>query len=220
MGLLIKNACMNVAVIGADEDLNRKLSNNFKATDTYNPGSCIIASHANINAFLSSGSIKKVNSICIVVDPIPPEELTCFIAKTRVIEPLVSFCLIGRKEFLEDFPKFHPEWKIKFSHYYKLHINQSEIDFDENTKIIRDLFLADTIKRAGLGRYDTVPGATIIIKHRPWGFWIIIVVSLIAAMIGGISGPIYKKAFTANDQNTDQNSRKHEAGVKTPTRNQ
>lgn len=202
MGYLVSQAYMKVALIGADQNLINKISRNINITDAENPGACNVRSYESIDSFLSSGTIDEVTGVCLVIDAIAPEVVTAFVANTRVIAPLVSICLIAKQRFLDELPGYHKHWQEKFGHYYKLASDLLDSDFENNSKVVRDLLLADTIKRVGLGQYTTTPGAVVYISSRPWGFWITIAATFIAAFAAVIVGGISSSTINENSRMT------------------
>jgi hypothetical protein len=106
--------------------------------------------------------------------------------------------LVGTQDFLDKLPGYHEAWKDRFGHYYKLALDVSDDDLSENVGLLRDLFVADAVKCRALGQYETTPGAVIRLRApRPYGFWWLIVVSLLAALVGGMVGPVLERVLPA-----------------------
>lgn len=124
-----------------------------------------------------------------------------FIAHIRAEHPHVAFCLVGTHSYLKELPGFHslktstangaPSWKERFGHYFKLHTDLDETDFEIEAGLVRDLFVADSIKSRALGLYQTIPGA--VVKWREGaakGTGLAVFAGLAGALIGAVVSPL------------------------------
>jgi hypothetical protein len=84
-----------------------------------------------------------------------------------------------------------PSWKQRFGHYFKLHTDLDETDFETEAGLVRDLFVADSIKSRALGLYQTIPGA--VVKWREGaakGTGVTVIAGFAGALIGAVVSPL------------------------------
>ncbi len=196
MGQLIKDASIVVALVGLDGPRIKQLTERLTTSGGHDPGHVSVLPYDRLQDCEEAVRDKRINAICVAVEKYQAQALTCFVAEIRVTAPLVSFCLMGTDEVLTKLPGHRPAWKERFAHYYKLRTDLTEADFRENAGMVRDLFVADAVKSRALGHLDTTPGGVIQIRSpRPYGFWLVITASLMAAFVGGSIGPILDRVL-------------------------
>ena len=191
MGRFIKETAVKVGLVGIDDSTAQKLIDRLTTTSAHDPGTFEVMRFTSLVECRQAVISGKIHAVCVVPETFEPDGFTTFVGSIRVTNPLVPFCLVGTKRFLNELPGYHEAWKERLSHYYKLALDVIDDDFSENAGLLRDLFVADSVKCRALGQYETTPGAVIRLKSpRPYGFWLVIVASLLAAMIGGAVGPL------------------------------
>ncbi len=194
MGRFLKETNVRVGLVGMDDPIALKLIDRFTTTSAYDPGRFEVALFSGLPECRQAVNAGKTQAICVVPGKFGAGELTEFIGGIRTAQPLVSFCLVDTKQFLNGMPGFDKVWRDRLSHYYKLEMDVEDDDFAENIGLLRDLFVADSVKCRALGRYETTPGAVIRLRSsRPYGFWLVIVASFLAAVVGGAVGPLLER---------------------------
>jgi hypothetical protein len=137
-----------------------------------------------------------ITGICVLLESFDPQQSIAFMADIRQTHPLISFCLVGSKDFLKNMPGYHVNWRSRFQHYFQLTDNATNDDFDQNAGMLRDLLIADIVKNRALGQYQTTPGVVIRLKSPiPYGFWISLALLCASAIFGGAIGPAIERAF-------------------------
>ncbi|HEY4367600.1 MAG TPA: hypothetical protein VGN07_10255 [Steroidobacteraceae bacterium] len=201
MGWLITHANVAVAFVGLEAETTRKLRSHLLKTGVDDPGSVEIHPVKTTEECRAILDTQKITSICIRLEAFTAQECIGFIADVRITHPLVAFCLVGTKQHLKDMPDYHPAWRERFKHYFKLSTDVGDDDFTANALVLRDLLVADVVKTQALGQYQTTPGALIRLKAAsPYGFWITLVALLITAIIGGAVGPLMDRFFPAKEK--------------------
>lgn len=198
MGKFYSEAHINVALLCIkDGDFKKHLSNQLTKKGPDDSGTCNVSFFDSLSDCKKAIEAEKITSICIEIDEGRIEELLSFIAYTRVATPLIPFCLIGSKQFLDELPNVPEGWKKKLSHYYKLENDIALKDnWNENIHVVRDLFVADFVKCRVLNNYETTPGAIIrVTTPKPYGFYRAIflaaIISSVLSTIGFYSGRYY-----------------------------
>lgn len=204
MGQLMKDVSVVVALVGLEKPVAKLLVERFGTSGTgHDPGEFTVVQFDALQDCHEAARQKRIHAICLGVEKYQPDALTRFVADVRVTVPLVSFCLLGKKAVLENFPGYHSAWRERFAHYYKLRTDLGEDDFRENAGMVRDLFIADAIKNRALGQYVTTPGAVIQLKSpRPYGYWLAIAATLVAAVVGGSVQPVMDRFFPERNAST------------------
>jgi hypothetical protein len=196
MGWLLREAKASVALVGLTEAVATRLTQQFLKTGAEDPGRFVVhpaATYADCRALLDS---QKINGICVRLQSFNPQESIAFISDVRQTHPLISFCLVGSNEFLENMPGYHVNWRSRFRHYFRLSDDAINDDFDQNAGNVRDLLIADVVKNTALGQYLTTPGVVIRLKSPiPYGFWISLALMCASAILGGAIGPTIERAF-------------------------
>jgi hypothetical protein len=95
---------------------------------------------------LQQGDNANINSIIFDIFSYSPEEATQFISKVRSEHPNISFSLIGRIQQFQEFQDYSDTWKIRFTHYYKIHDNHDSDKLFKDFKTTFYLFAADQLK--------------------------------------------------------------------------
>lgn len=98
------------------------------------------------HGLLPDGDNVNINSIIFDIFSFTPDEATKFISKVRSEHPNISFSLIGNTEQFHEFKGYSDTWKIRFTHYYKIHDNQNSSKVYEDYKTTFYLFAADQLK--------------------------------------------------------------------------
>jgi len=214
MGRFIKDTTVKVGLVGVREDTAKKLIERFTTVSANDPGTFKVVQLKDLGAAKTALTKNNVNAICIALESFGIDESVGFVADVRVTYPLVPFCLVGTREFLDKLPGFHEAWKIKFSHYYKLASDDGDDDFDENAGVLRDLFVADSVKCRVLGNYETTPGAVVRIRApRPYGFWVLVAVAFLSAVAGGAVGPLVERLWPAAASDTSHSREAAQQGT-------
>jgi hypothetical protein len=191
MGRFLNEANVKMALIGLPKQTADRIAERFTRRSEEDAGRFDVTPYADAATCLDAIEQKKVTAVCIWYRALKPAELVAFIGNIRVTHPLIPFCLVGTGHDLDRMPGLHQEWRSRFSHYYKISENAKDGDFDDNVGLIRDLLVADTIKARALGHYETAPGGIVRLKHaNPGGFWIMALVTLMAAILGAVIGPL------------------------------
>lgn len=200
MGQFLKDATVKVGLVGVSESIAHKLIDRLTTNATNDPGIFEAIRYTSLAECRCAVNSLRVNAICIAPESFDADSLTSFISNIRVTHPLIPFCLVGTSSFLRAFPNYHQAWKDKFSHYYKLSSDVEDNDFAENAGLLRDLFVADSVKCRALGQYETTPGAVVRLQApRPYGFWLLVVVPLLAAVIGGAVAPVLGQVWPSSE---------------------
>ena len=214
MGRFIKETTVKVGIVGLEEPTAKKLIDRFTTATVNDPGTFEVMRFASLAECRNAVNSSKVNAVCIALDKFTVDESTAFIGDIRVTNPLVPFCLVGTQGFLDTLPGYHGAWRNKFAHYYKLASDVGDDDLSENAGLVRDLFISDSVKCRALGQYETTPGAVIRLQApRPYGFWLLVVVSLLAALVGGSVGPALERLLPAAASNTSPANGAAQQGV-------
>lgn len=199
MGSFIKNTTVKVGIIGVEELEAQMLVDRLTTITAHDPGTFEVKRFTGLKEGRSAVNNSKVNAICIALEKFGADESIFFINEIRVTHPLVPVCLVGTETFLKNLPGFNKTWSKRLSHYYRLISDVNADDFSENAGLLRDLFVADSIKCRALGQYETTPGAVVRLQApRPYGFWLLIVVALLAALVGGAIGPVLERVWPAS----------------------
>lgn len=194
MGRFLKEVSVKVGLVGIAEPTARNLIDRLTTTAAFDPGTFEAMRFATLSECRSAVNSLKVNAICISLESFTAENSTNFIGDIRVTHPLIPFCLVGTSSFLGELPAYHQAWRNRLSHYYKLSSDVEEGDFAENAGLLRDLLVADAVKCRALGNYDTTPGSIVRLQApRPFGFWVLVFVTLVAALVGGAIGPVLQQ---------------------------
>lgn len=201
MGRFIKDTTVKVGLVGVQEETGTRLIERFTTVSATDPGTFEVVRLKDLGEAKRALKKAKVNAICIALESFGIDESIGFVGDVRVTYPLVPFCLVGTRSFLDELSGFHEAWKGRFSHYYKIASDDGDDDFAENAGLLRDLFVADSVKCRALGNYETTPGAVVRIRApRPYGFWTLVAVALLSALAGGAVAPLMERLWPAAQQ--------------------
>lgn len=196
MGRFIKETTVKVGLVGVEKQTAQKLIERLTTATPIDPGTFEVASFADLAEAKQAVTRGTVNAICIALEKFTAEQSTSFVCNIRVTHPLVPFCLVGTRAFLDEMSGYHETWRDRFGHYYQIASDMSDEDFSENAGLLRDLLVADAIKCRALGHYETTPGRVIRIEApRPYGFWVLIATAFLSALTGAMVTPVMDRIW-------------------------
>jgi hypothetical protein len=196
MGSYYKSANISVALIHFEPEMLKIISSQLTLKGPEDPGHVSVQKYDSISASKNDIESGKITAICLNIERAIPEEITSFVSEVRITKPLIPFCFSASTKTLKAMNGFHPNWKKKFEHYFKVPTDLSESDIEENCGRLRDLFIADFVKCSALGNYETTPGIYSTFKtlgRKEMVFFL--VVPLLAAVVGGLVQPVYSTIF-------------------------
>nr|WP_140422167.1 hypothetical protein [Pseudomonas sp. A46] len=195
MGYLIKQAVIHVGLVKIDSNTAKRLTSVFVSNTSHDPGEFKVFKLDSLDECVEAAQSGRINAICLGMESFHTREVTAFISEIRVTCPLIPIALVASSEFFKSLTDYHEAWRERFTHYYKVKTDEIA-DFDVNATVLRDLFLADSIKTTGLTRYETTPGTPIQLKSAEhYQFKLNIAAVIIAAVIGGLVGPVTDRVF-------------------------
>ena len=209
MGRFLKETHLNVALLGLDKAAEEKLINRLTRTGADDPGRIDVLRFTDMALCNAAVDRKEVNAICIAIESFAPADTLAFISNIRVMHPTVPWCFVGGRKAVYELASFAPAWRARFAHYYKVAIDVKDEDIDESVGLVRDLFVADAVKSRALGQYLTTPGSVVRIRSSPpYGYWLMVFVTIVAAMLGGAVSPILQTALERSRQESKESDAK------------
>ena len=196
MGRFLKEAHLNVALLGLDKSAEERLINRLTRAGADEPGRIDVLRFKDMASCNAAVDRKEANAICIAIESFAPADTLAFISNIRVTHPTVPWCWVGGTKAVYELSSFAPAWRERFAHYYKFATDVKDEDIDESVGLVRDLLVADAVKSRALGQYLTTPGAVVRIRNSPpYGFWLMVGVTITAAVLGGAVSPIVQSAL-------------------------
>jgi len=201
VGRFLKEVHLNVALLGIDKPSEDKLIQRLTRAGPDDPGRIDVLRFGDMAACNAAVDRQEVHAICIAVESFKPAETLAFISNIRVTHPTLPWCLVGRTKAVHGLDAFAPAWRERFAHYYKIATDAKDDDIAESVGLVRDLFVADAVKSRALGQYLTTPGAVVRIRtSAPYGFWLMVAVTITAAVMGGAVSPIVQSLIDKGNQ--------------------
>ena len=195
MGIAQRDAHVRVGLVGIPTNVSHRIAERLRRRGDDDAGRFEVIEFADVSAWTRALEEGRISAICIWLRVMAPSDFITFIVNLRQTKPTVPICLVGETTELDDMPGFHPAWRHRFSHYYRIAVDTDQFEaneaFNEGVGLIRDLLFADEIKLRAMGHYVTVPGKVLTVKYKqPIGFWLIIGATLLAATISATVNPL------------------------------
>lgn len=185
MGAYLRETKAVVAMVGVERGVANKLSSRLTLRGPDDPGEFIVREFPDLESTRLQLDPMGVTAICINLDAFPALEAVSFISGIRQSHPLIPFCLLGKEATLEKMDGIPEQWRDRFRHYFKFQTDVGNDHFDVRAGLVRDLFVADSIKVRALAKYETTPGVMAKLKNQiPPGTWVGFLGGVIAAVVG------------------------------------